>query len=904
MATNAKQPELSSNIRGLLIGLRWRIRAYVLLEGLLLALVWLALTFIAEVAIDYGLVVVGATELPVAVRFVALAAITGVLVYILYRWILRRTFVRLADHSMAVLLERRFLDFHDSLVTAVEMAEHPDHAEQFNHDMLDHTTDEAKSQVRRVRLSRVFNVAPLMFSFVLAVVLAVPIGLYAGFFPNHFLLGASRVYLLSDQPWPRLAHIEVLGIDVLHASTRTGEVYTQHLTFDDDRVVRVAKGANLELQVLAHGDGKKKPEVVEFYYATDEVRDRVPMTRMKTADVDDLHIYSEKPLHGIQSDVTFDVRGGDHRLSGYRIEVVETPAVVGAELDCVFPPYMVDEELSLWLPRTIQHTAGVQVPIGTKLTVRAQASKPLMDAEIKHGQTGELLAPVLYRKVPMLDGKTEKPVDVTIALPPLRHRVKYDRPGLTGPREEVVPVAFDQPVKVFNRKTGQRVAVRAKGGQDGDKSADARFVLVNVESGGETAIENPLPVSVEVPALGKRVNGFLHAEVKHTPQVEVQVDAVQEDLMLDIRLHDEDDVLSQDPHRLFIGAVADTPPDVNVTLRGIGTLITPIARVPIEGQVSDDYGVASAWVETQLGETRTLRDDAEIGAGGKINAVIDFRDKSRDEKNRVVLVPEDVVVVSVKAEDRYDLEGDPNEGVGDRYQLKVVTEEQLMAYLARQEQTMREILEHARDEMQREHDALIRSKSDDALGGDALVEPTVAEPDDVAPAEDEAAEKLTPEEEVRRRRRLRVQQVLAQSSKSRQEIRGVAEGFAAIREELINNRTDSIDHQNRLQNDVYNPLIYLTEELFTELDRQVNEDLEPRIDEPAGYVAAADQSIVQIEDILVRIDEVLEKLQRFEDINRLIEIVRAMIQQQENLTEETKAEQTKRVLQELQDLSN
>jgi len=157
---------------------------------------------------------------------------------------------------------------------------------------------------------------------------------------------------------------------------------------------------------------------------------------------------------------------------------------------------------------------------------------------------------------------------------------------------------------------------------------------------------------------------------------------------------------------------------------------------------------------------------------------------------------------------------------------------------------------------------------------------------------------------VRRRRRLRVQQVLAQSSKSRQEVRGVAEGFDAIREELINNRTDSINHQTRLENDVYKPLLYITDELFTELDRQVNEDLEPRIDDPAGYVAAADQSIVQIEEILVRIDEVLEKLQKFEDINRLIEIVRAMIEQQDDLTEETKAEQTKRVLQELQDLSN
>ncbi|MEQ8791189.1 MAG: CopD family protein [Pirellulaceae bacterium] len=922
MATNAQQPDLSSNIRGLLAGLRWRIRAYVLFEGVLLAIVWLTLTFIAEVAIDYGLVVVGATELPVAVRFLALVVIAGVLAYILYRWILRRTFVRLADHSMAVLLERRFVDFHDSLVTAVEMAEHPDHAEQFNHDMLDHTTDEAQTQVGKVRLSRVFNLAPLMFSFVLAIVLAVPIGLYAGFFPNHFLLGASRVYLLSDEPWPRLAQIEVLGIDVLHASMRTGEVDTQHLKFKDG-VVRVAKGANVELQVLAHGDNKKKPEVVELYYATDEVRDRVPMTRMPAGEIDDLHIYSEKPLHGIVSDITFDVRGGDHRLSGFRIEVVETPQVKGAEYDCVYPPYMVDEALSQNLPRTVQHIPGAHVPIGASLTVRAEATKPLKDAEIKHGQTGELLAPIVYRQVPMLDGKTGDTVYVTIALPPLRKQVEYDRPGFDKKTLDIVPIDFDEPVKVFNRKTGQRIAVRAdmlvkegdkyKVAEDGQKTPlNPMYLLVNADTGGESKIESPVPVSVEIPQLKKRVDGVLHPEVNHKPRVEVKIDSLQEDLMLDITLTDEDDVRSQDPYRMFIAAAPDAPPDVNVTLRGIGTLITPIARIPLVGEVSDDYGVAKAWVETQLGETRTLRDDAVIGKGGEIKAEIDFRDKSQDKEDRVVLVPEDLVVVTVKAEDRYDLADDPNVGMGDRYQLKVVTEEQLLAYLARQEQTMREILEHARDEMQREHDALIRSKSDDALGGGELLEPEAeptAEPDDAEPGDAEpgdapSADTRSPAEKVRARRLLRVQQVMLQSSKSRQEIRGVAEGFASIREEHINNRTDSVDHQKRLQDEVYVPLLEITEELFSELDRQLKEDLEPRLDDPDGYVAAADQSIVQIEDILLRIDGVLEKLQKFEDINRLIEIVRRMIDQQENLTEETKSEQTKRVLQELQDLSN
>ena len=75
MATNVQPVQLSAEIRRLLAGLRWRIRAYVLLEGLLLAVVWVAMTFIAEVSIDYGLVLVGASELPWLVRLLALVVI-------------------------------------------------------------------------------------------------------------------------------------------------------------------------------------------------------------------------------------------------------------------------------------------------------------------------------------------------------------------------------------------------------------------------------------------------------------------------------------------------------------------------------------------------------------------------------------------------------------------------------------------------------------------------------------------------------------------------------------------------------------------------------------------------------------------------------------------------------------
>src|SRR5688572_21733258 len=108
MAPQTQSPPLSSHVRDTLAALRRRIRIYVWLEGLAVALVWLGLTFWLALAIDYLPVLVGASEMPRTARAVLLVAIAGVLAFIVWRWILRRTFVRLADHSMALLLERQF----------------------------------------------------------------------------------------------------------------------------------------------------------------------------------------------------------------------------------------------------------------------------------------------------------------------------------------------------------------------------------------------------------------------------------------------------------------------------------------------------------------------------------------------------------------------------------------------------------------------------------------------------------------------------------------------------------------------------------------------------------------------------------------------------------------------------
>src|SRR5439155_7868187 len=180
MASTYPEIALPSDLESLLAGLRWRIRLYIWAEGIALALIWLGGMFWAGFGLDYLPVIMGSSEMPVAPRAVLLAATGIALACILYQWIGRRTFVPISDRSLALLLERRFGEFQDSLVTAVEMAELPDHASVFSRELLARTSDEARAEVDSVSYVQVFNTPSLVKKLAIALVIVGSlIGLYA-----------------------------------------------------------------------------------------------------------------------------------------------------------------------------------------------------------------------------------------------------------------------------------------------------------------------------------------------------------------------------------------------------------------------------------------------------------------------------------------------------------------------------------------------------------------------------------------------------------------------------------------------------------------------------------------------------------------------------------------------------
>ncbi len=798
MATTLSPTALTPYPRSLLAGLRWRIRLYVWLEGLALAVIWLGLMFWISLGLDYLPVLVGASEMPAVARGVLLLATGAALAWILYQFVLRRAFVRMADRSMALLLERKFTGFHDSLVTAVEMADVPDHASSFSRDLLSKTSDEAFEAAGEVRYGSVMNYGRLNLRLLAAVALAISVFAFWGANREAFATATNRIYLLSDEAWPRSAKIEIEGIEVIR-NAAPGQEAPRSITIPfENGLVKVAKGSNVQLKVQATlaPTAKVVPQQCTIYYreqqATDGSRGKRGSVVMSSFRDDDTHrhfTFDNKPFKGVLSTIEFDVVGYDHRVSGYRLEVVDSPAVVETLLDLTYPPYMVDEATSNWLPATGQQylPAGTFIPLGTAIKLHFRASKPLARAEIVATDTQE---------------------------------------------RTVIDVAADS------------------------KSPD-RFTF-------------------EIPALKNSVT-------------------------LEVSLLDRDNVATERPFRVFLTGIEDQSPQIAARLKGIGSAVTPDVVVPVRGTISDDYGIDKTWFDIQVNDSGdpTQRPLA-LAKGGTIEHEVDFR-AERAKEMGLALKPGDKLFFAVKASDKYALGDEPHTASGDRYEIDVVTPEQLLAQLEVREVGLRRRFELIIDEMTQMRDSLLRVK--------ASLNPNAAsgQPEDLRSDDDNGDKPLTPEQKAERvasMRLLRVQRGIQQSLKSVEEVRGVAAGFLDIREELINNRVDTEDRKNRLKEQIADPLNRTCTDEFPLLDQRLAtietllREAGVKVD-PAKAAPLADESIDQTNIVLTQLEEVLARMQDLETYNELLEIVRDLLKDQEKLIDQTQQERKRQTLEEL-----
>jgi hypothetical protein len=370
-----------------------------------------------------------------------------------------------------------------------------------------------------------------------------------------------------------------------------------------------------------------------------------------------------------------------------------------------------------------------------------------------------------------------------------------------------------------------------------------------------------------------------------------ELGSLKSDRLLLLTLVDTDGIESREPVRISLAKVVDDPPEIAVRLAGVGTSITPDARVPFTGVIEDTYyGAEEAWFEYRANEADAVQVPFSRQPSGAVQFAVDEAldlrsvDPQTGER-RLTLEPDSQLVIHVLASDRYDLTGERHVGTSQAFTLAIVTPAQLREILEQRELSLRQRFEAIYDKMNETRDLLTRVEFGAADAGTEAADDATdpSEPSEGADAEDETDRRLA-------RRRLRVAGALQNVNQSSHETLGVADAFDEIQAELVNNRIDTEELLERLRERVAQPLRRIGGELMPALAQRL-QSLQSKVEDETTAPAELAQAIRQTDEILVEMRAALDKMLELESYNEILDLLRGIIRDQEELKERTKQRQ-------------
>ncbi|MEY4565815.1 MAG: hypothetical protein RLY14_785 [Planctomycetota bacterium] len=766
------------------------IRYYVGAETIALALIWFLLLFWLIVSADYLPIRLGSTEMPRAVRGVALAIVIAGLIAILIRvgWLrLRR---RVADSSAAVLLERKYPQLAGKLITAVELAGKPipeDAPADLYRGMLAGVISDAEKEASSLQIAPLFRWGPLLAKALLALLLLGATAYSLFNFPSWFSLACQRLFALSETPWPRQTNLRSEGLQLVLPSFSGETAARKQLIQFSDNTLSVPRGSSGVLRIGADTTFPVVPEICTVAFRmTDGQRGQTALRRVNGGpDGWQLFLLEGPPIEGMSESMTIDVLGNDFRLRDYHINVIDPAVIDRMKVECNYPRYLYDEQTGRWGSETLEYRSGLQLPEGTQGVLIGSSSSKLSSVEY---------------------------------------------------------------------------VIR-----ESDKATGTELVIQSVKVEGNT-FRIPLPT-----CNGNIVIECLPYDAQGLPGAQVQ--------------------------RYQIGTLFDAIPMLNTRLAGIGTEITPNAYLPIRGKITDDHDLNRSWLEFGSVETGKIEQDVPVSLNGEVETTLDLQQLVDDGKLTVPL--NSTVGLAITAQDRYDLKPEPHIGLGEPIQLTVVTPEQLLISLEKREIGLRGRLEQVIQEMLELQTLFGKietspwektelSTSDPSLGSGGDDADTTPE-DSSDTRKDEAVQT------ARRRQTLFIQQASVQTDKSFDEVGGILAEITQIRDELVHNRIDSADRRERLEIRLQEPLKAVIEKSFPQLRQSVN-SLSRLAADSADGPAKCQESAQLTASVINELSNVLKNMLDIESYNEIVDMVRAMLQRQEELLERTKSEQKRRVL--------
>lgn len=405
--------QLPPEVSVVLAELKSRIRRYVLWEGLAIAVIIVGLFFWLSLGFDFAVFSIRRLEPPrwlrVGLDLGLLAGLTAVALSL----IVFRVFRSFRTKPLALLLERRFPELNDRLVTAVEAREHPEARTELTSAMLERTLADAIQTLKQVDVNQVFDRSPLRRVLTAAGVLLVSLVAFASMCPNAFARWRAGYVGLEEIYWPR--EVELVATVLAQPGDRVKP-------FATDREYKHPRGGDF-IVLFDVPAGKKVPERVELRY------------RLGTGGYGRATCFAagdrrfKHAIDGLQDDVELWVTAGDFtNREAYRVRVVDPPRVDLLTAECLYPEHTKRQKSDNDhgdSPRETVTVRGTQLslPAETDFLLRANCNKPLVRARLQYGPHELILTP---------------------------HEAKLITTSADGQALHTEPIAFDRAAKFFD----------------------------------------------------------------------------------------------------------------------------------------------------------------------------------------------------------------------------------------------------------------------------------------------------------------------------------------------------------------------------------------------------------------------------------------------------------------------
>lgn len=363
------RPELNS----LLSDLRGRIRRYVLMEGTTLVVAVLGLLFWLSLGVDHLWFQMSSLELPVWFRAMFDLAAVGLVAALFVAWVVLRSLIGFRAHGLALVLEKRFPELNDRLITAVEFAEsHSRQESPLSEAMLTRTIDDVVRATQKIDVTAVFNRGPMRKAVTSATVLLVSI--VALGIMNQQALATWRESFLSLSPeyWKRESDFTI------HVIAQPGDLVRDFKS----HTYKHARGSDLTVLIRSK-DGSKVPERVQLAY-------RMETGGRGTVLCSRLDREFRHTITAVLENLEFRVYGGDFvTREPYTIRVVDPPRLEQITLACNYPSYTGKQQQSetgvAVRDRVAVRGTQVALPAETEFLLKAQCNKSLASTRIQFG---------------------------------------------------------------------------------------------------------------------------------------------------------------------------------------------------------------------------------------------------------------------------------------------------------------------------------------------------------------------------------------------------------------------------------------------------------------------------------------------------------------------------------------